>query len=135
MKEDLERKELFKQFLEKKGFENVTTTDNFCRHDIEGYYKGDKYYFELKYRPHPHDNKYNDSIIQLDKYEYLLTLPVNHTYVVNIFNDGYLTVIPVNADHVLQEHFARKTTFWDRTKVKKVLVSYPNKKKYLYSYD
>lgn len=128
---------LFSKFLEGRNFSNITSTPIYERWDINATYK-DKYcYFELKKRPHPHDNKFNDTIIEKNKYEALSLIdsPKTPVYVVNIFNDGYLTVIPLQSPHEEQKTFAQKTNNWDRTRVPKTLISYPNKEKYLYRYE
>lgn len=134
MNHDPERLGLFSDFLANRNFKDITRTSQFCRWDIESTYNKKKYIFEVKYRPHNHDNRFNDSIIEYDKYLALKEQP-HPAYVVNIFNDGYLTVIPLEAEHELQEKYCQKTNNWERTKVKKTLVSYPNKEKYLYQYE
>lgn len=133
IQDDEERLGLFSNFLSSYNFDNITRTSQFCRWDIESTYKNTKCLFEVKYRPTNHDNYFNDTIIEYDKYLALKQQP-HKVYVVNIFNDGYLTVIPLEAEHELQEKYCQKTNNWDRTKVKKTLVSYPNLDKYLYNY-
>lgn len=127
---DPEGKCLFANFLINKGFYNIQTTTPFCRWDIEAEYKKQKYYFELKSRTVP-STAYNDAIIQEDKYEALKDIP--NCYVVNIYTDNLIAVIPVNAEHVEQHHLCQKTNNWDRTRVPKTLISYPLKPEYLHS--
>lgn len=128
---------LFTNFLKDRNFTDITSTSNYERWDMNANYKGKYCYFELKKRPHPHDNKYNDTIIEKNKYDALSQIDSLNTpvYVVNIFNDGYLTVIPLQSPHEEQKLFAQKTNNWDRTRVPKTLISYPNEEKYLYRYE
>lgn len=134
MIEDEEGKHLFTRFLRNLKFENVRLTDQFCRHDIEADFEGRTYYFELKKRPIPH-TKYNDTIIDEDKYLALKQIQSDKVFVVNIFSDGYLTVVPLMDSKTFIPVMAQKTNNWDRTKVPKKLVSYPNKPNYLWQYD
>lgn len=124
---DPEGKRLFGNFLISKGFYNIQTTTEFCHWDIEAEYEGQKYYFELKYRSVP-STKYGDAIIQQDKYEALKNLP--NCYIVNIYPDNKVAVIPIDAEHEEQQHLCQKTNNWDRTRVPKTLISYPLKPEY-----
>ena len=138
MKEqDVEGKELFKRFLEHFGYTDICFTGEFDFYDM--YAKdpeGTICYYELKKRTAPHNNPFGDTIIEKPKFNKLKTLQSSNTkvFVVNIFLDNILTIIPLDSPHSEQVVYAQKTNNWSNEKVKKTFISYPNDKEYLYTY-
>lgn len=127
---DPEGKVFFSKYLIGRGFYNIQTTTDFCSWDLEAEYKGVKYYFELKRRDII-STAWGDSICEQHKID---SCPdKKHTYLVNFFTDCF-TVIPITADHQVQHKYCQKTNNWDRRKVMKDLLSYPNKDEYKHSY-
>lgn len=134
-KNDSEGKIFFIDKLEKSGFNNVTTTDQYSYYDIEGEWNGIKYYFELKNRP-CESTLYNDSIIEKTKYDNLYQLNKEHNsvFIVNFFTDCY-HIHHLLSPHTTQNHYCQKTNNWNRTKVPKTLISYMNTNKTRREYD
>lgn len=123
----------FKEWLDRKGFTNITIPQNeFSYYDIEAD-KGDKHYiFELKSRPCT-SYAFNDSIIELQKFNILKQFS-GEKYVVNFFTDCF-HIHELGSQHEFQDHFAQATNNWNRNKIRKVLVSYKNTNKSRKEYD
>lgn len=130
---DEEGKKFFANYLISNGFHDVTTTLPFTEWDLEATKDDIVYYFELKVRPKPAiDGKWNDSICEQNKLD---TVPdLHHAYLVNFFTDCF-TVIPMKAEHTVQHKPCQKTNNWNRKKVMKDLLSYPNLEKYKHKYE
>ena len=120
---DPEGKIFFADYLKSKGFDIVNFGTNYSCYDIEATYNGETYVFELKKRNNA-STDWGDSIIEKGKYEALDKLD-GQVYLVNLFTDCF-PIFPLHADHEEQNRYARKTTNWDRTKIHKVFISYPN---------
>lgn len=135
---DVEGKELFSRLLEWYNFTDIKISGQFDHWDISAIDKeGCLCYFELKKRKAPHNNLYGDTIIEKLKFNHLMNLKNENTkvFVVNIFLDDILTIIPIEAPSSEQTVWAQKTNNWDTTKVKKTFISYPNKKDYLFKFN
>ena len=120
---DPEGKIFFADYLKSKGFDIVNFGTDYSCYDIEATHNGETYFFELKKRNNS-STDWGDSIIEKGKYEALDKLD-GKVYVVNLFTDCF-HIFPLHADHEEQNRYARKTTNWDRTKIHKVFISYPN---------
>lgn len=129
--DDIEGTKFFSKYLIKNGFYNIQTTAEFCGHDLEADYKGKTYYFELKRRDISADT-WGDSICEQHKID--STPDPNRTYLVNFFTDCF-TIIPITAQHETQSKMCQKTNNWNRKKVLKNLLCYPNKKEYRHNYE
>ena len=123
---DSEGKIYFSNYLKSKGFNIVNFGTEYSCYDIEATYNGDTYYFELKKRNNS-STDFGDTIIEKGKYEALDKLK-GKVYIVNFFTDCF-HIFPLHSSHEEQHRFARKTTNWDRTKIHKIFISYPNSDK------
>lgn len=130
---DPEGKIWFSGWLESKHFTNITIPeDPHCYYDIEAD-KGDKHYiFELKSRPCT-SYAFNDSIIELQKFNILKQFN-GEKYLVTFFTDCF-HIHELGSEHTFQDHFAQATNNWNRNKIRKVLVSYKNTNKTRNEYD
>ena len=128
--DDPEGIKLFSKYLIANGFYNIQTTPRLCAHDLEADYDGTTYYFELKKRSIT-STQWGDSICEQHKID--ASPDPNRTYLVNLFTDC-LTIIPVTAEHEVQRKYCQKTNNWDKHKVLKDLLSYPNKPEYKHDY-
>lgn len=138
IEQDVEGKELFSKLLEWYNFTDIKLSGQYDYWDISAIDKeGYLCYFELKKRKAPHNNLYGDTIIEKTKFNHLMNLKNENTkvFVVNIFLDDILTIIPIETPSSEQTVWAQKTSLWDRTKVQKVFISYPNKKDYLFKFN
>lgn len=123
---DPEGKIYFSNYLKSKGFNIVDLGTEYSRYDIKATYNGNTYYFELKKRT-VSSTDWNDSIIEKNKYDALDKLD-GKVYIVNLFTDCF-HIFPLHSPHEEQNRYARKTTNWDRTKINKIFISYPNSDK------
>lgn len=135
---DEEGKILLKDVLERYGYKDVKLSPGqFDCYDETAIDKEGKIcYFEIKKRTAPHNNPFGDTIIEKKKFQNLKKLQNDNSkvFVVNIFTDYILTIIPLDAPHSEQTVYAQRTNNWDRDKVKKIFISYPNEKEYQYRY-
>lgn len=128
----------FKEWLDRKGFTNITIPQNeFSYYDIEAD-KGDKHYiFEIKNRNrYKTTNSYDwgDTIIDQSKYIILSTYE-DQVYVVNLFNDCFC-IHKLEEEHEIQhQQRCRANMNWDRRITTKNLISYKNKPIHCYRYD
>lgn len=130
---DPEGKHYFKEWLENHQFSDVILTSNqYSNYDIVAQKDGETYIYELKNRP-CYSTAYNDSIIELTKYDSLRSY-AGHKYVVNFFKDCFY-IVELEEEHELQTYMCQKTNNWDRTRVKKTLVSYKHKEINKYEYE
>lgn len=132
---DPEKKEYFVYWLRKNGYENIVTPkDEYCIYDISATKGGKQYIFELKKRTCL-STDYGDTIISMYKYRMLESFH-NAGYkvkVVNLFKDC-IHIHDWDSPKEFQDHYAQKTNNWNRSKTRKILVSYKNSKdsKYIY---
>lgn len=123
----------FKEYLERHHFTNINIPDNqYCSFDIEADYRDKHYIFELKNRPCT-STAWNDSIIELSKFNILHHLD-GEKYIVNFFTDCW-HIHNLESEHEEQHHFCQKTNNWSRNKVRKILISYKNTNKTRREYD
>lgn len=135
---DEEGKILLKDVLERHGYSNIQLSPGQydCYDEVAVNREGKTCYFEIKKRTVPHNNPFGDTIIEKKKFLNLQKLQNDGSkvFVVNIFTDLILTIIPLEDPYSEQTVFAQRTNNWDRDKVKKIFISYPNKPRYLYKY-
>lgn len=121
---DAAQKQIVAEFLERNDFENVQETDERVCYDLFGYKDGILCRFEVKGRTFP-STKYNDTTIEKRKYDLLSKF--ENVYVVSLFTDNKITVVPLDAPHTEFVRTAAKQTYWaDKTPVKKTFISYKN---------
>lgn len=132
---DPEKKEYFVQWLRKEGYTNIAVPkDEYNIYDISAVKGGKQYIFELKLRSCL-STTFNDSIIEIPKYNMLKAFS-NTGYevrIVNLFVDC-IHIHNMLSEREYQDHWAQKTNNWDRTKTKKILVSYKNTEETKFQY-
>lgn len=123
----------FESYLRKNGFINIQLPPTcFYPFDLQADKDGTHYYFELKLRP-CHSTAFNDSIIELQKYNTLRGYN-GEKKIINFFNDCFY-IVDIFDDHEYQTHYAQRTNNWNRDKVKKILVSYKHKESNKHNYN
>lgn len=123
----------FKEYLERNHFKNIEIPTNpYSPYDIEADKDGKHYIFEIKNRP-CNSYAWNDSIIELQKFNILKGYS-GEKYVVNFFYDCWY-IHDLFEEHEFQTHYAQRTNNWSRDKVKKILVSYKHNESNKHNYD
>lgn len=130
-----EGREWFKKLLESKGFQDVQETPRYCRWDVEGYYGGEKWCFELKNRSFD-SGRFGDVAVNKDKYDYLLGLP-HRVVLVEFFTDRWCLIDVKNRrpDDVIIRECPRTTRFEDRTLRDNSMVIWKTKNMFMLDYD
>ena len=125
----------FISWLERNGFTDVKRTSQYCRWDLEGYYEGEKYCFEMKNRTFP-SYKYNDVLLSKDKYDYLRELP--YKVVLATFYTDKFVLIDIkhrSPQEITEKVCKRQTVFNDHRMVPKKVVKWFVKDLKLLDYD
>ena len=122
-------------WLERNGFTDVKRTDQYCRWDLEGYYKGDKFCFEMKNRTFP-SFTYGDVFLNKDKYDYLKDLPYR-AVLVTFYTDKFVLIDLKNRrpQEVTEQKCRRQTVFDDHRMIQKKVVKWFIKDLKLLDYD
>lgn len=115
------------------GFDSAEIQSRYCRWDITATKDDKTYYIEVKRRKRcARDGVYDDTILEISK---LQSSPcLSNSYVINLFTDCF-SFIPYTAPHKIITEVCQKYSWRKEERVPKTLVSYPNHKKYLHSYD
>lgn len=128
---DADQKQVAADFLESIGFEDVQETNERTCYDLFGYKDGQLYRFEVKGRTFE-STKYGDTTIEKCKYDRLSRF--ENVYIVSVFTDNKITLVPLDAPHTEFTRYASYTTYWtNKTIIPKTFVSYKNEK-YIYEY-
>lgn len=133
-----EGKIYFISWLESKGFTDIIDTDTlsqFTHWDIEATYKGERFIFELKNRNHP-STKYEDTAINKDKYDHLLSSPYK-AILVTFFTDCWcmIDIKSKRPDSFFHRMCPLQTRFQDHHLIKKEMVSWSIHNMKTLSYD
>ena len=129
---DANQKQIAADFLESIGFEDVQETNERTCYDLFGYKEGQLYRFEIKGRTFP-STKYGDTTIEKCKYDLLSKF--ENVFVVSVFTDDKISLVPIEAPHTEFTRVASYTTYWaNKTPVKKTFVSYKNTQETLYDF-
>lgn len=124
--------------LETSGFTDISTTQAtnlYCHYDVSAQWGKKKVVFELKRRNFS-SNKYGDSSIEASKFVKLERDKrdgnIFNGYVVSFFDDIY-TIDSIGEGYNIRSVNCSKTTeFADQTKEDKLLICFPQKKKFTY---
>lgn len=124
--------------LQISGFTDICATqatNQFCHYDVSAQWGKKKVVFELKRRNFS-SNKYGDSSIEANKFVKLEKDKRDGTiydgFVVSFFMDIY-TIDSIGAEYTIRSVNCPKTTeFADHTKEDKLLICFPQNKKFNY---
>lgn len=129
---DAKQKQITAAFLESIGFEDVQETNERVCYDLFGYKDDQLWRFEIKARTFP-STKYGDTTIEKCKYDLLSKF--DNVYVISVFTDDKISLVPLEAPHTEFTRVAAYTTYWaNKTPVKKTFVSYKNTLETLYDF-
>lgn len=124
--------------LETSGFTDISATqatNQYCHYDVSAKWGKKKVVFELKRRNFS-SNKYGDSSIEANKFVKLEKDKRDGTiydgFVVSFFMDIY-TIDSIGGEYTIRSVNCPKTTeFADQTKEDKLLICFPQNKKFNY---
>lgn len=133
-----EGKKWFISWLNNNNFTDIIDTDSisqFCHWDVEATYGNEKYIFELKNRTFE-STKFDDTVINYDKYEHLINSPYK-AVLVTFWTDCWMMVdVKVNQpDNTFIKRCAHQTRFSNHTLIDKKMVSWNIENKKLLQYD
>ena len=125
----------FISWLERRGFTDVKRTSQYCRWDLEGYYNGEKYCFEMKNRTFPSD-QYGDVLLSKNKYDYLKELPYK-VILATFYTDKFVLINlkKTSPQEITEQVCKRQTLFSDHTMINKKVVKWYIKDLILLDYD
>lgn len=115
----------FINYLTRKGFKDLHKTDKYCRWDVEGYYKDEKWCFELKNRSFP-SFTYGDVFLNKDKYDYLVNECPYKTVLVTFFTDVWcmINLKLKSPQEIIHQKCKHQTVFDDHRVIDKEIVKW-----------